>query len=39
VNAIGPFELTEYVGLAITYAALVVTAPFLTPGRPVRSPI
>jgi len=39
VNAIGPFELTEYVGLAITYAALVVTAPFLAPGRPVRSPI
>ena len=39
VNAIGPFELTEYVGLAITYAALIVTAPFPTPGRPVRSPI
>ena len=28
VNAIGPFELSEYVGLAIIYAALAVTAPF-----------
>ncbi len=36
VNAIGPFELTEYLGLAITYGALAVTAPFLHapgPGR------
>ena len=29
VNAIGPFELTEYLGLAIVYGALAVTAPFL----------
>ena len=29
VNAIGPFELTEYLGLTLIYAALVVTAPFL----------
>jgi hypothetical protein len=29
VNAIGPFELTEYVGLALVWSALVVTAPFL----------
>jgi hypothetical protein len=37
VNAIGPFELTEYLGLVLIYAALAVTAPFGTPGRPVRS--
>ena len=35
VNAIGPFELTEYLGLAAVWAALVVTAPFLAAGRPV----
>ena len=29
VNAIGPFELLEYLGLALIYAALVVHAPFL----------
>ena len=28
VNAIGPFELTEYLGLAIIYGALAVTAPY-----------
>jgi hypothetical protein len=28
VNAIGPFELTEYLGLALTYGALAVTARF-----------
>ena len=28
VNAIGPFELTEYLGLATILAALAVTAPF-----------
>jgi hypothetical protein len=28
VNAIGPFEMTEYLGLALIYAALAVTAPF-----------
>jgi len=28
VGAIGPFELTEYVGLAAIYGALVMTAPF-----------
>ena len=27
VNAIGPFELTEYLGLAIVYAALAIAAP------------
>ena len=35
VNAIGPFELTEYIGLAAVWAALAVTAPFLAAGRPV----
>src|SRR5262245_29989157 len=28
VNAIGPFELTEYLGLALVWAACAVTAPF-----------
>ena len=35
VNAIGPFELTEYLGLAIVYLALAITAPFRTAARPV----
>ena len=38
VNAIGPFELTEYLGLAMIYGALAVTAPFFAAGRPLRSP-
>lgn len=33
VNAIGPFELSEYLGLAVIYGALAVTAPFLAAGR------
>jgi hypothetical protein len=37
VNAIGPFELTEYLGLAMIWAALAVTAPFRARGRPVRA--
>lgn len=37
VHAIGPFELTEYLGLAVVYGALAVTAPFLAAGRPVRA--
>jgi hypothetical protein len=37
VNAIGPFELTEYLGLAMIYGALAVTAPFLAAGRSIRS--
>lgn len=28
VNAIGPFELTEYVGILAVYGALAITAPF-----------
>jgi len=34
VNAIGPFELTEYLGLALVYVALALTAPFTTEARP-----
>jgi hypothetical protein len=41
VNAIGPFELSEYAGLVLVYAALAVTAPFRAasapdPDRPAR---
>ena len=36
VNAIGPFELAEYLGLAMVYAALAITAPFF-PGEPLSS--
>lgn len=39
VNAIGPFELSEYLGLAAIYAALAVTVPFLAAERPLRSPM
>jgi hypothetical protein len=35
VNAIGPFELTEYLGLVLVWAALAVTAPFRAAARPV----
>jgi hypothetical protein len=37
VNAIGPFELTEYLGLALVWGALAVTAPFFAAGRPARA--
>jgi hypothetical protein len=37
VNAIGPFELSEYLGLAIIYVALTTTAPFLKTDRPAHS--
>ena len=37
VSAIGPFELTEYLGLALIWGALAVTAPFLPAARPVRA--
>src|SRR5215510_11978185 len=36
VNAIGPFELTEYLGLAVVSVALAITAPFLATALPVR---
>jgi len=35
VNAIGPFELTEYFGLALVWAAAALTAPFRAAARPV----
>ena len=38
VDAIGPFELTEYLGLAMVWAALAITAPFLPGARAAISP-
>jgi len=35
VHAIGPFELTEYLGLVLVWLALAATAPFRTAGRQV----
>ena len=35
VNAIGPFEMTEYLGLALVWGALAITAPFHAQGRAV----
>ena len=37
VSAIGPFELTEYLGLALIWGALAVTVPFRAMERPVRA--
>jgi hypothetical protein len=37
VNAIGPFELTEYLGLVVVWGALAVTAPFVPTKRTVRT--
>jgi hypothetical protein len=34
VGAIGPFEITEYLGLAVVYAALAATLPFARPSVP-----
>jgi hypothetical protein len=34
VNAIGPFEVSEYVGLAMIYVALAMTVPFRTAREP-----
>jgi hypothetical protein len=31
VRAVGPFELTEYLGLALVYGFLAITAPFAVP--------
>jgi hypothetical protein len=31
VNAIGPFEMTEYLGLAMIWVAAAITAPFSAP--------
>ncbi|HEV2670041.1 MAG TPA: hypothetical protein VGU74_03040 [Gemmatimonadales bacterium] len=37
VHAIGPFELSEYLGLAMVYGALAITAPLRAAARPVRT--
>lgn len=37
VNAIGPFELSEYLGIVLIYGALAVTAPFVATARRARS--
>jgi hypothetical protein len=37
VNAIGPFEVTVYLGLAMVWAALAVTAPFRAAAAAVRA--
>ena len=37
VGAIGPFEWSEYLGLAVIYGSLAVTAPFSARARSVRS--
>ena len=34
-RAVGPFELTEYLGLALIWGALAVTVPFRAPARTV----
>ena len=34
VNAIGPFELTEYLGLALVWGAFAITAPFRRAAAP-----
>jgi hypothetical protein len=33
VGAVGPFEMTEYIGLGAIYLALAVKIPFYTAGR------
>jgi hypothetical protein len=38
VRAIGPFELSEYLGLAAIFGALALAAPFRRTGRSARSP-
>jgi hypothetical protein len=37
VNAIGPFEIMEYVGIGVVYVALAITTTFFAEKRPVRS--
>ena len=37
VGAIGPFELSEYLGLAVVWGALAVTAPFRAVEPPLRA--
>lgn len=37
VSAIGPFEMTEYLGLALVWTALALTTPFRAAGRVLRA--
>jgi hypothetical protein len=37
VNAIGPFEMSEYLGLALVFGALAITAPFPTSRAPAQA--
>lgn len=37
VNAIGPFELTEYIGIVLIWGALAMTAPFRVADRQIRT--
>ena len=37
VNAIGPFELTEYLGLVLVWLALAITAPFHAASRSIQT--
>jgi hypothetical protein len=39
VGAIGPFELSEYLGLVVIWGALALTAPFGTTGRRMRAAV
>ena len=39
VKAIGPFELTEYLGLFLVYIALAMTVPIVIVRRPLRSTV
>ena len=39
VHAIGPFELTEYLGLALVWGALAATAPFRAAAPTVRATV
>ena len=36
VGAIGPFEMTEYLGIALVYLALAITVPPSIPRRPIQ---
>src|SRR5689334_2917654 len=39
VHAIGPFELTEYLGLVMVWSALAATAPFRAADPPIRATV
>ena len=39
LRVVGPFEVTEYLGLAFVWGALAATVPFRTTSRPVRQAV